>query len=78
MLDKPAPYLQRHHRGVKGEALRALWGYVAKRITMTDYPRFREMGYDCGSGPTGSFCGTLTARPSRAGGYAGTPTTPRA
>ena len=29
---------------------------------MTDYPSFRDAGYDCGSGPTESFCGCLTAR----------------
>jgi hypothetical protein len=62
MLDKLVPYLQRHPQGTKGEALRSLWGYVAKRIHMTDYPRYRQMGYDCGSGPTESFCGTLTVR----------------
>ena len=31
-------------------------------MAMTDYPRFRQRGYDCGSGPTESQCGTLTAR----------------
>jgi len=35
---------------------------VAKRIDMTDCPTFRKLGYDCGSGPTESCCGTLTAR----------------
>jgi hypothetical protein len=29
---------------------------------MTDYPSYRQMGYDCGSGPTESFCGMLTKR----------------
>jgi len=29
---------------------------------MTDYPSYRQIGYDTGSGPTESFCGTLTAR----------------
>jgi len=37
-------------------------GYVGKRVAMTDYPAFRQLGYDCGSGPTESCCGTLTAR----------------
>jgi len=36
--------------------------YVGKRVNMTDYPSYRQAGYDCGSGPTESFCGTLTAR----------------
>jgi len=35
---------------------------VAKRVNMTDYPSYRQLGYDCGSGPTESFCGTLTSR----------------
>ncbi len=29
---------------------------------MTDYPTFRRLGYDCGSGPTESLCGRLTDR----------------
>jgi len=42
------------------QALKSLRDYVGKRIAMTDYPAFRELGYDCGSGPTESLCGTLT------------------
>jgi hypothetical protein len=62
MLDHLADYLRVHRSGPKAEALRSLRGYVAKRVEMTDYPKFRQMGYDCGSGPTESFCGTLTLR----------------
>jgi hypothetical protein len=62
MLDKLSNYLRRHRQGAKHEALASLRQYVAKRVDMTDYPSFREAGYDCGSGPTESFCGTLTAR----------------
>ena len=62
MLDRLANYIRRHRSGAKAEALRSLREYVAKRVNMTDYPSYRQMGYDCGSGPTGSFCGTLTAR----------------
>lgn len=62
MLDKLSNYLRRHPDGPKHEALRSLREYVGKRVAMTDYPSFREAGYDCGSGPTESFCGTLTAR----------------
>lgn len=62
MLDHLAHYLRRHPRGPKHEALKSLREYVAKRVTMTDYPRYRQIGYDCGSGPTESFCGTLTRR----------------
>ncbi len=42
--------------------LESLRGYVEARTSKTDYPRFRQQGYDCGSGPTESQCGTLTAR----------------
>jgi len=59
MLDRLAPYLRRHRTGAKHEALRSLRDYVGKRIDMTDYPTFRQAGYDCGSGPTESCCGTL-------------------
>lgn len=62
MLDRLANYIRRHRGGPKAEALRSLRRYVAKRVNMTDYPTYRQMGYDCGSGPTESFCGTLTAR----------------
>jgi hypothetical protein len=62
MLDKLAHYLRRHRSGPKHEALKSLREYVAKRVNMTDYPSYRQIGYDCGSGPTESFCGTLTRR----------------
>jgi hypothetical protein len=62
MLDKLANYIRRHRQGPKAQALRALRDYVAKRVNMTDYPSYRQLGYDCGSGPTESFCGTLTMR----------------
>ncbi|MCK4601460.1 MAG: UPF0236 family protein [Phycisphaerae bacterium] len=62
MLDRLSNYLRRHRRGPKREALESLREYIGKRVSMTDYPSFREAGYDCGSGPTESFCGTLTVR----------------
>jgi len=62
MLHRLDPYLRRHRSGPKHEALVSLRDYVGKRVAMTDYPAFRELGYDCGSGPTESNCGTLTAR----------------
>ena len=62
MLEKLSNYLRRHRSGPKRESLRLLRNYVVKRVTMTDYPSFRQLGYDCGSGPTESFCGCLTAR----------------
>jgi len=48
-------------------ALHDLRGYIAKRISMTDYPSFIQQGYDIGSGPTESFCGCLTKRLKGAG-----------
>jgi hypothetical protein len=62
LLDRLSNYLRRYRSGLKGVSLRSLQQYVAKRVEMTDYPSFRQKGYDCGSGPTESFCGTLTAR----------------
>jgi hypothetical protein len=62
MLDRLGHYLRRHPRGPKHEALKSLREYVGKRVNMTDYPSYRQIGYDCGSGPTESFCGTLTKR----------------
>jgi len=62
MLHKLGNYQRRHRSGPKREALDSLQQYVAKRVDMTDYPTFRQQGYDCGSGPTESFCGCLTAR----------------
>lgn len=62
LLDRLGSYLRHHRTGVKHEALESLRDFVAKRVAMTDYPRFRQLGYDCGSGPTESQCGRLTAR----------------
>jgi ribosomal protein L27 len=61
LLHRLGPYLRRH-RGDKHAALLSLRNYVGKRVAMTDYPSFRALGYDCGSGPTESCCGTLTRR----------------
>lgn len=62
MLEKLSNYLRRHRKGSKRKALKSLRDYVVKRVDMTDYPSFRQLGYDCGSGPTESFCGCLTVR----------------
>jgi hypothetical protein len=62
MLDRLGPYLRTHRTGPKHEALASLRDYVGKRVAMTDYPTFRQLGYDCGSGPTESLCGRLTDR----------------
>lgn len=66
MLHRLAPYVRRH-TGEHRQALESLRGYVEPRTSKTDYPRFRAQGYDCGSGPTESQCGTLTARVKGAG-----------
>jgi hypothetical protein len=62
LLDRLGSYLRHHRTGVKHEALESVRDFVAKRVGMTDYPSFRQLGYDCGSGPTESQCGTLTDR----------------
>lgn len=62
MLDRLGPYLRTHRTGPRHEALESLRDYVGKRVPMTDYPTFRQLGYDCGSGPTESLCGRLTDR----------------
>jgi hypothetical protein len=62
LLDRLGSYLRTHRTGPKREALESLRDYVGKRVGMTDYPTFRRLGYDCGSGPTESLCGRLTDR----------------
>jgi len=61
-LDRLGSYLRRHPTGPKQQALESLRDYLRKRVAMTDYPTFRRLGYDCGSGPTESRCGRLTDR----------------
>ena len=61
MLHRLGAY-ERRHTGKNREAFGALRQYVESRTSMTDYPRFVAQGYDCGSGPTESQCGTTTAR----------------
>ena len=46
----------------KRKALSNLEQYVAKRLEMTDYPRFVAAGYDIGSGPTEAKCKTVPSR----------------
>ncbi len=66
MLEKLGHY-ERVHTGENRQILESLRGYVQPRVSMTDYPSFRAQGYDCGSGPTESQCGTLTDRIKGAG-----------
>jgi hypothetical protein len=46
----------------KRKALSNLEQYIAKRMEMTDYPRFLACGYDIGSGPTEAKCKTVPSR----------------
>jgi len=62
MLDRLGELLKRLRSPAKREALKALRKYIGSRVDMTDYPTFRKLGYDCGSGPTESVCGRLTQR----------------
>jgi hypothetical protein len=48
-------------RGKRSAADRLL-NYVSERKEMIQYPHFREMGWQIGSGPTEATCKTLTAR----------------
>ena len=61
-LDRLSDHYKPLRSPVKRKAMKSLQKYVATRVDMTDYPAFREKGYDCGSGPTESFCGCLTRR----------------
>ena len=40
----------------------SLRDYVGKWVSMADCPAFRQLGYDCGSGPAESQCVMLTDR----------------
>lgn len=62
LLERLSRSLRAHRDKDKVESLRLLRAYVGKRVAMTDYPAFRTAGYECGSGPTESCCGTLTSR----------------
>jgi hypothetical protein len=62
MLDRLGALLKTLPTPAQRQAVAALQKYVGSRVDMTDYPRFRAEGYDCGSGPTESVCGRLTQR----------------
>jgi hypothetical protein len=62
LRDRLGSYWRRHRTGAKQEALESLRDFLAQRVAMTDDPRFRQRGYDCGSGPTESQGGTRTDR----------------
>lgn len=50
------------HASAKRKALSGLEQYIAKRMEMTDYPRFIAAGFDIGSGPTEAKCKTIPSR----------------
>jgi len=62
MLDRLAECLKNLTDDDKRQELDNLREYIGKRIAMTDYPYFLDLGYDIGSGPTESFCGRLRKR----------------
>jgi len=62
MLDRLGECLGELTDDDKRQELENLREYIGKRIAMTDYPYFLNLGYDIGSGPTESFCGCLTKR----------------
>lgn len=62
MLDRLGECLRNLTDDDKRQELDSLREYISKRIAMTDYPYFLDLGYDIGSGPTESFCGCLTKR----------------
>ncbi len=67
MLGRLGEYLTGQPDDAGQTELQELRNYLAKRISMTDYPTFIQQGYDIGSGPTESFCGCLTKRLKGAG-----------
>jgi len=62
MLDRLGECLVELKDDDKRQELENLRKYVGKRIAMTDYPYFLNLGFDIGSGPTESFCNCLTKR----------------
>ena len=62
MLDRLGACYKTVRGTAKRTAIKSLRNYIGPRVAMTDYPRFRALGYDCGSGPTEAACGGLTRR----------------
>jgi hypothetical protein len=62
LLDRLGEFVTGDPKDRGQEALQDLREYLSKRISMTDYPTFLGKGYDIGSGPTESFCKSLTKR----------------
>jgi hypothetical protein len=57
----------KHPTGRKRQALQELIGYLTKRVTSCEYPRYRSEGWQIGSGPTEAMCKVLTYRLKGAG-----------
>lgn len=62
VLDRLGDELKALRAPKKRRAIDGLRQYISKRVEMLDYPTFRAKAYDIGSGPTESFCKTLTSR----------------
>jgi hypothetical protein len=62
VLERIASLRKSLHSAGKRKALENLISYIARRLDMLDYPRFRQANYEIGSGPTEAFCKTLTSR----------------
>jgi hypothetical protein len=62
LLHKLNDYTEQIKTDEQQKAYDSFYKYISKRIDMTDYPLFLAKGMDIGSGPTESFCKSLTAR----------------
>jgi len=62
LLHKLNDYTEQIKNNEQQKAYDSFYKYISKRIDMTDYPLFLAKGMDIGSGPTESFCKSLTAR----------------
>lgn len=62
LLHKLNDYTEQIKTDEQQKAYDSFYKYISKRIDMTDYPLFLAKGMDIGSGPTESFCKSLTSR----------------
>jgi hypothetical protein len=58
---------RQHRTSRKRQALQELIGYLSKRVSHCEYPRYRSEGWQIGSGPTEAMCKVLTYRLKGAG-----------
>lgn len=62
LVERLGDFRRKTKSSVKRRGIEGLQNYVAQRVEMLDYPKFKAKGYDIGSGPTEAFCKTLTSR----------------